>query len=289
LFGDSLARIFLSRLLLWNVDWRTLFFAAAGLLTVVMFASWFTLKSCPGEVGAPEPEANPANVYGEKGNSPRPANLIDLLWPLATDFSFWLVCVMSFGLTLIRETFNNWNPTYLQEVAGLNQDGAALASALFPFVGGLSAISAGVLTDRLTKGKRGVVIFLFLAIMVAALYGLSKLEPGVGATLPLILTSLVSFSMLGPYSFLTGVMSLDFGGKRGSSTAAGLADTAGYLGAVVSGYGVAVLAGESGWGVAFSALAAVSTVTLSAAGLYWYLHDVRRPRRLRDLARQPAA
>jgi MFS transporter, OPA family, glycerol-3-phosphate transporter len=276
LFGDSLARVFLSGLLSFGIDWRTLFFAAAGLLTVVMCVSWFTLKSCPGDVGAPEPDANPANVYGAKGNSPTPASLFDLLWPLATDFSFWLVCVMSFGLTLIRETFNNWNPTYLQEVAGLGKDRAALASALFPFVGGLSAITAGVLTDRLTKGRRGVIIFAFLAIMVAALYGLSKLEPGVGATLPLILTSIVSFSMLGPYSFLTGVMSLDFGGKRGSSTAAGLADTAGYLGAVVSGYGVAVLAAESGWGVAFSALATVSTVTLFAAGLYWYLHDVRK-------------
>lgn len=282
LFGDSLARIFLSALLAYDIGWRTLFFAAASCLTVVMCVSWFTLKSSPGEVGAPEPEANPANVYGEKGNSPTPAGLFDLLWPLATDFSFWLVCIMSFGLTLIRETFNNWNPTYLQEVAGLGKDRAALASALFPFVGGLSAITAGVLTDRMAKGRRGVIIFAFLAIMVAALYGLSKLEPGVGATLPLVLTSIVSFSMLGPYSFLTGVMSLDFGGKRGSSTAAGLADTAGYLGAVVSGYGVAVLAGERGWGVAFSALATVSTVTLIAAGLYWYLHDVRGVRRASD-------
>jgi MFS transporter, OPA family, glycerol-3-phosphate transporter len=247
---------------------------------VVLLVSRFTLKSAPGDVGAPEPEANPANVYGEKGNSPRPANLVDLLWPLATDFSFWLVCIMSFGLTLIRETFNNWNPTYLQEVAGLAKDRAALASAIFPFIGGLSAIAAGMLTDRMTKGRRGAIIFSFLAIMVAALYALSKLEPGVGAVLPLVLTSVVSFSMLGPYSFLTGVMSLDFGGKRGSSTAAGLADTAGYLGAVVSGYGVAVLAAESGWGVAFSALAAVSTIALLAAGLYWYLHDVRGRRNL---------
>ena len=280
LFGDSLARVFFWVLLYCNLEWRQLFFAAAGLLSVILCVSWVTLKACPGDVGAPEPEANPANVYGAKGDAPTPTGLVDLLWPLATDFSFWLVCVMSFGLTLIRETFNNWNPTYLQEVAGLEKDGAALASALFPFIGGLSAIAAGLLTDQMAKGRRGAIIFSFLAIMVLALYGLSKLEPGVGATLPLLLTSLVSFSMLGPYSFLTGVMSLDFGGKRGSSTAAGLADTAGYLGAVVSGYGVAVLAAESGWGVAFSALATVSTVTLVAAGLYWYLHDVRRPRQV---------
>lgn len=289
LFGDSLARLLLGGLLWAGLSWRQLFFAAAGILTVVWFVSRLTLKACPGDVGAPEPEANPANVYGAKGEAPQPADLMDLLWPLATDLSFWLVCIMSFGLTLIRETFSNWNPTYLQNVAGLSADRAATASALFPFIGGCSAIAAGVLTDQLAKGRRGAIIFSFLTMMVASLYALSKLEPGGGALLPLTLTSVVSFSMLGPYSFLTGVMSLDFGGKRGSSTAAGLADTAGYLGAVVSGYGVAVLAADSGWGVAFSALSGVAAVTLVAAGLYWYLHDVRGPRRARAATKDAAA
>ncbi len=279
LFGDSIARLFLGGLLRAGLGWREMFYYAAGTLAAIYVVSRFTLKASPGEVGAPEPSANPENVYGAQGEVPRPDGLVDLLRPLATDVSFWLVCVMSFGLTLVRETFNNWNPTYLQNVAGLSSDGAARASALFPFVGGLSTIAAGLLTDRVARGRRGVIIFPFLAMMVAALYGLSRIEPGGGAALPLLLTSVVSFSMLGPYSFLTGVMSLDFGGKRGSSTAAGLADTFGYLGAVVSGYGVAVIAAESGWAAAFSALSGVAIVTLLAAGGYWYLHDVRRSRK----------
>jgi OPA family glycerol-3-phosphate transporter-like MFS transporter len=188
------------------------------------------------------------------------------------------VCIISFGLTLVRETFNVWNPIYLKEAAGLTDGGAATASALFPLVGGLSTITAGFLTDAIARGRRGTIMLPFLALLVAALFGLSKLSPGSGALVPLALTSVISFALLGPYSFLTGVLSLDFGGKRGSSTAAGLADTAGYLGAIISGYGVGAIADEHGWSAAFATLGAVAVITLAAAALYWYLHDVRRSR-----------
>ena len=174
------------------------------------------------------------------------------------------------------QTFNTWNPIYLKEAVGLTDSGAATASALFPLVGGLSTIAAGLASDRLTRGRRGMVMLPFLGLLVAALYGLAQREPGGGVWVPLVLTSVVSFALLGPYSFLTGVISLDFGGKRGSSTAAGLADTAGYLGGILSGYGVGAIADEHGWSAAFATLGTVAVATLVAAVLYWYLHDVRR-------------
>ena len=91
------------------------------------------LRASPAEVGAAEPDANPENVYGQKGNAPRPADLFDLLWPLASSFSFWLVCIISFGLTVVRETFNVWNPIYLKEAVGLSDAGAVTARPCSPW------------------------------------------------------------------------------------------------------------------------------------------------------------
>ena len=70
LFGDALARLGLGALLHFEIGWRGLFFAAAGVLAAIALVSTFTLKSSPAEVGATEPEANPENVYGAKGNAP---------------------------------------------------------------------------------------------------------------------------------------------------------------------------------------------------------------------------
>ena len=74
--------------------------------------------------------------------------------------------------------------------------------------------------------------------------------------------------MIGPYSYLAGAISLDFGGKHGSATASGLIDCAGYLGGVLAGSSVAGISVASGWKGAFAALAAVSLVSSIAAGLY---------------------
>ena len=54
----------------------------------------------------------------------------------------------------MRQTFNLWNPIYLSEAAGMSDQGAATASALFPLVGGLSTLTAGYLTDSLARGRR---------------------------------------------------------------------------------------------------------------------------------------
>ena len=49
------------------------------------------------------------------------------------------------------------------------------------------------------------------------------------------LVALVAFLLIGPYSYLAGAISLDFGGKRGGATACGIIDGVGYLFGSVAG------------------------------------------------------
>jgi OPA family glycerol-3-phosphate transporter-like MFS transporter len=280
LFGDAFARFFLGgvmKLDLWmgtDFGWRGVFYVSAATLGTIATVACFTLKSSPEDVGATEPLASPINVFGlTRGNATRPDNLWDLLIPLLTSFPFWLVCLVSIGLTLIRETFNNWNPIYLTEVCGMGQDDAALASGLFPFVGGVSALVVGYTSDVFSAGKRSHVMVPCLALLVLALAALGYMKQPQGAALPLVLTSLVAFLLIGPYSFLSGAMALEFGGKRGSASAAGIVDGLGYLAGIVSGYGIAKVAGTYGWSIAFYSLAGVATATLLVAILYWVVHE----------------
>ncbi len=275
LFGDVIARLFLGQVVELGYGWRGVFFSAAAVLSLILIASTFLLKASPTDVGEEEPAANTANLFGDSGNAPRPRDLWDLLLPFFTSVSFWLVCTMNFGLTLVRETFNFWTPTYLTESAGMTVAAAAAASALFPFFGGLSSMSSGYLSDSLLAGRRGLVMVVFLVPSIAALLGLAYLTEPANAFLPLVLISAIGFFILGPYTFLSGVISVDLGGKRGSSTAAGLADTAGYIGGIVSGRYIGALAQERGWTDAFVFLAIVLALTTSVAIAYWYLHEHR--------------
>jgi OPA family glycerol-3-phosphate transporter-like MFS transporter len=281
LLGDAFARLYLG-LFIWLgesfsaveflKDWRAVFFIAAATSMSIGLAIRPSLKSDPSEVGADEPAANPVNVYGEDGQSSANVPLRERLLPLFSSPLFWMICLTNLGLTLIRETFNFWTPTFLVEVAELGPGDAAIRSLLFPLVGAVSAILGGTISDRL-GGRHGRVMVPSILCLTAALAVLASVDLSGRPTLALFLISTVSFFLIAPYSYLSGVMALDLGGKRASSTVAGLSDSAGYLGAILSGQAVGVIAERYGWSTAFGALSGVCALTAVSAIIYWIIHE----------------
>src|SRR5262249_20359504 len=132
LFGDALGRLWLGALLARGLGWRALFLAAAATLLALAVVVALVLRAGPRDGGLKEPEIAAENVYGDAGGDTRPAGLAGLVGPYLRRPDFWVVCLASFGLTLVRETFNAWTPTYLVEVFGLSQAEAAQRSAVFP-------------------------------------------------------------------------------------------------------------------------------------------------------------
>ena len=276
LFGDALAKYSLGRLIDFGVGWRGVFFASAGVLAALALAATFMLRERPRDVGEAEPQAHPRNVYGEKGNETRPESVLSLLIPLLTHRGFLIIIMMNMALTLIRETFNTWTPLYLYEVHTLSAGEAAQVSALFPLFGGVSVLLAGQLTDRLAKGQRGWVMVVFLLPVPLILLALSRLDAAAGVTLPVVLICATALLLLGPYAFLSGVISLDLGGRRGSSTTAGVVDGFGYMGGAMAGRGFGALAQRYGWDYGFAVLAGLAALAAAAAVAYWWDHE-RRP------------
>ncbi|MBN9117927.1 MAG: MFS transporter [Planctomycetes bacterium] len=266
LLGDAVARFYLGAVVKAGLGWQGVFFTAAATLGLIGLVSLFTLKGRPARLGLPEPPPPPGNVYGDDAGHEK-VSLGKLLAPLLTSFTFWLVCLMNVGLTLIRETFNLWNPTYLKEVVKLDAGTAGMASLVFPLLGAVSSVLAGWLVDRL-NGRYGLVVVSSLVGLVAALGALAWLPLEGQTWLALVLIGAVAFFLLAPYTFCSGVLAVKLGGQRGGSTAAGIIDTAGYLGATLAGSGVGRIADSYGWGTAFAALASVAVVTMVVAGVY---------------------
>lgn len=273
LFGDVVARLALGQMLAAGATWRQMFFGAGGVLLGLTGLVMLVLRSRPQDVGLPPTAGSAASVFGADGSHERPASLGSLVAPLMKSLSFHLVCVMSFGLTLIRETFNFWTPSYLAETAGLSADKAATASSLFPFFGGLSVLVVGWLSDTLGRGRRAGIMVLFLVPGAAAMVVLGVMAGDAAPGPKLVLVSLVGFLLIGPYSFLAGAISLDMASKRGAATAAGITDAVGYFGSVLSGAYIGALAQRLGWSSAFGFLAAVAIATALAAAAYYFVRE----------------
>jgi OPA family glycerol-3-phosphate transporter-like MFS transporter len=175
------------------------------------------------------------------------------------------VCLLSLGTTLLRETFNLWTPTYFVQYVGLSSSQAASRSALFPLFGGIAVLLAGVLSDKLGLNGRNLVLVFGMAASTVSLVFLARTPAHASQWTPVILVTLVGFLLLGPYSYLAGAMSLDFGGARGSATASGIIDGVGYLAGWLSGDTVARVTIAYGWSNAFLALAGASFLTALVA------------------------
>ena len=267
LLGDAAARQFMGLLLAAGLGWRAVFFTAGGVLGLVL-AACLWLKESPAQLGEPEPDARPDNLFAESHGGGRPAGLRELLAPFFSSGIFWLACALSLGTTILRETFNLWTPTYFTQAAGMTAGAAAGTSALFPFFGGVSVILCGWLSDWFgRKGRAGLLLAgLSLSVIVLLILG-SGITRGT-RTWPVILVALVGFLTVGPYSFLGGAIAMDFGGKHGSGTASGIIDGVGYLGGVLAGDSMARISVDYGWNGAFVVLAVVAFVSSTAAALF---------------------
>jgi sugar phosphate permease len=281
LFGDAAARAFMGWLITSvGLGWQGVFGVAAGVLAVLWVVNAALIRESPGDLGLAEPRTNPDNLFGALGEDPHPDSAGSLWSTLARSPAFWAVCLLSLGLTLLREAFNNWTPTYLVQGVGLEPGEAAGKSALFPFFGGVSVILAGYLGDRLGRGDRAAIILggIVLCGLALAVLGSASFSGRPREALALVAT--VGFLLIGPYSYMAGAISLDFGGKRGGATACGIIDGVGYLfGGVLAGNAVASLSESLGWQGVFLMLAGVAGATALVAA--WFLVDqLRSPARV---------
>jgi sugar phosphate permease len=271
LFGDAVSRGIMSLLLAQGFGWRGIFATGAGLLSIILLGNVLFLRESPLAYHLPAPEENPLNLFSDTAIA-RPG-MAAIFRTLLSSYAFWLVCGLSLGTTLLRETFNLWIPTYFTQMAGMTGAQAASGSALFPFFGGVSVLLAGFLSDYLGPEGRSRILLTGLCLTVLVLLGLAEVSIHAQRWVPVALVAAVAFCLLGPYSYLAGAMSMDFGGKEGSATASGLIDGIGYFAGILSGNSMAHLAVNYGWQTMFLVLAAVAGVTSVVAALaLWQQH-----------------
>ena len=269
LVGDAAARQQMAILLAHGCGWRALFVFAGAVAAAALLANILWLRESRVEEGHAEAEPNPALNLFASGEARLPS-VTALLRPLLRSRAFLLVCLLSFGCTIVRETFNTWTPVYLRDFLGYSMSDSAGLSAIFPAVGAVSVLLAGWLSDRLGPTGRSLLMFLGLVGAALALLALTGVPSGPSASmLPVWLIAIVAFGLLGPYSYLGGAFALDFGGKQASAASSGIIDGIGYLGGVLAGYAVARLAMALGWHGVFVTLAVVSAASALSAG---YLH-----------------
>ena len=175
---------------------------------------------------------------------------------------FWIVCALSFTLTLFRETFNTWTVDFFQTTGGAETSSriAALLSTPFDALGALGILLLGWGFGRIGPRARTWLIFSILAVLAALVLALPALGTR-SVWLSMAAVGGIGFLVYGPYSLLAGVMAVEIRGPEYVATVAGMVDGTGYLAAILAGQQFGRVLDLGGYRLGFTCLAALAAAS----------------------------
>ncbi|MGN0005816.1 MAG: MFS transporter [Candidatus Gastranaerophilaceae bacterium] len=162
------------------------------------------------------------------------------MWLLAFAFTFVYIC---------RCGTEDWIIKYLCEIKHNSLELASQKQTFLPFFGIAGTLLAGVFSDKIFKGKRMPVTFIFLAGFALCVFGL--LENQGNSLLATIIDYAciagIGFFTAGPQMFVGGICAVETGSKKVASAATGFCGIFGYFGAILSGIGTGIFVDNFGW------------------------------------------
>ncbi|MEZ4461096.1 MAG: MFS transporter [bacterium] len=199
------------------------FFAGSAVVLFVWLFVLLNQRNKPSDVGLENlPDDSPDEVSASG----------KVTWPADIVINILIVGVFYLFVKFIRYAIWSWAPYLLQKNYGLAGDDAGYLSVAFDLAGIAGVIACGWLSDRVFKGKRAIVSFIFILGMAASCVLLYT----VGATSVTLFTvcmALIGFSLYGPDALMTGAGAIDVGSAKRGTLAAGVINGMGSIGAVL--------------------------------------------------------
>jgi OPA family sugar phosphate sensor protein UhpC-like MFS transporter len=218
-----------------HLGWRFAFFIPAGVLFIIWILFLLFQRNRPEEIGLPPIE----QYHGEKESvidpNDAPAAEPEGSWHVITEVlcnrMVWLLAVVYFLVKPTRYLLLYWSPVFVNHLLGTGTATSGFLGSMFDLAGPVGTLAGGFISDRLFKSKRIpiCVISLFcLAICMAAFRYVppTRLEIGLGMFV-------IGFLVYIPDSLIAGAAAIDFGTKKGASTASGLINGLGSLGQII--------------------------------------------------------
>jgi len=217
------------------LGWRASFFVPALTLFGILILFSLLQRNRPEDVGLPAIEQYHNERVAESGpaGEPEAEGAWRTVREVLTNPMVLLLAAIYFCLKPARYAILTWGPLYINERLGFDMTKSGLLSGLFELAGPVSVIAGGLLSDKVFGSRRMPVSVICLFLLGGLLLCLDRLPHtslmlGAG----LFLMGILTFA---PDSLISGTAAVDFGQRRGASTASGLINGAGSLGAIAGG------------------------------------------------------
>jgi OPA family sugar phosphate sensor protein UhpC-like MFS transporter len=215
--------------------WRWSLWAPAGCLLVIALLFWLLQRDRPEDVGLPPIERYHGDDGTVLGTGVSPDRESEGTWQaLADTLKNRMVLVLAFAYLLVKPTrylIMFWAPLYIRERLGTGVVQSSVLGSLPDLAALISPFLGGWVSDKWFQTRRMPVSVLALAGCAFLWFSFGYLPP---TTLALGLGLFgIGFLIYIPEALLSASAAIDFAGRKATSTASGLINGSGSLGAVV--------------------------------------------------------
>lgn len=271
--------VIISGFLVSHFGWKMAFFIPA--ITAILIAIWLFnhLTDRPEAMGLPcvekyreEPAFDKCESEIEEHDTRSYSQIFkeNILF----NKTLWLLAIAYIFVYIIRFGVEDWVVKYLNESKGNSLELAAMKLSALPLFGIVGTICAGVISDKVFKGRRSPVNIIYL-IGVAICLVLLKLNTV--SDLDFAIIGLIGAFTYGPQMMIGGLCAVESSSKKVASAATGFTGSFGYLGAVLSATGTGFMTDKFGWDGAiwFWVLSTVICIVVCTILFFYELHQER--------------
>jgi OPA family glycerol-3-phosphate transporter-like MFS transporter len=256
-------------------NWRYAFYGPAAMLFGVWVLFLLLQRNRPRDVGLPPIE----EYYGEKEAvldirvkpEEEPEGSWKTISAVLRNRMVLLLGAVYFFLKPTRYAILFWSTKYVSEKLGTGMGESASVSMCFQLGGPAGVLFAGYMSDKVFQSRRmpisaiclfllAVVLFLFNPV---AGYAIDNFSAGLTKWVIRGLLFAIGFLLYVPDSLVSGTAAIDFGTKKGASTASGFINGCGSVAAIFGGSLAGWVAETWGWNVVFIVLG----ITICLAGI----------------------
>jgi len=233
--------------------WRSAFYVPGvlGLLTSIFL--WNRLKDTPKSLGLPKIDKYKNDEFPVKLEDNKLSQFQILKKHVFTNPFIWSLCIAYIFVYLVRFGTLDWATKFMYDERGIEKVRVAFMWSIMPLFGMPGGIVAGRIADKYFNGRCtpiNIIYLIFLAFSILGFYYYASME---NFYLTCFLLAAIGFFVDGPQNLIGGVQVSRVTVPEAVSGATGFSGMFGYVGAIISGFGLALITENFGW-----------------VGMYWF-------------------
>jgi len=237
-------------------SWRFAFFGPAAILAGIWVLFLILQKNRPEDIGLPSIEeyhGEPQDILdSHEKQQDEPEGSWKAIIKVFKNPMIIRMSVVYFLLKPVRYAILFWGPVMIYEKLGTNIAQSAGISVIFEIAGPLGVIFAGYASDKWFQSRRMPVIVISFFLLSVVLFLFNSLGSSGSKLMMGELLFAIGFLLYGPDTLISGACAVDFGTKKGASSAAGLINGLGSTGQILGMLLPGIISEHYGWGVLFS-------------------------------------